>query len=77
MDGNLISISIASLLLRRAFMTDVQVSVWNLVLNLNIHTISSSFLYVLNMAEAGNGTSQGSSLSILEMNLNLVVGHTT
>ena len=57
-------------------MANVQVGVWNLILNLNLSTISSSHCDVFSMVEASGGTSQGSSLSILEVNLDSVVSHT-
>jgi hypothetical protein len=45
-------------------------------LNFNVSTVSSSLLDVFNVVKTGNSSSKSGSLSILEVNLNLVVGHT-
>jgi hypothetical protein len=76
MDGNLVPKNKASLLVSLIFMAYVQVGEWNFILNLNISIISSSLLDVLNMIEAGSSTSKTSSLSVLEVDLDLVISHT-
>ena len=57
-------------------MANVQWGEWNFILNFDISTVSSSLLDVFNVVETSNSSSKSSSLSILEVNLNLVVSHT-
>jgi len=75
-DLNLISKDEASLLVSFVLVADVQICIWDLILNFKISSISSSLLDVFNMVKASNSTRECSSLSVLEVDLNFVVGHT-
>ena len=76
MNSNLVTEDEASLLVSLILVADVQVSVWDFILNLNIFTISSTLLDIFNMVKAGGGTSESSSFTILEVNLNFIISHT-
>lgn len=57
-------------------MANVKVSEWNFILNINVSHISSTLLNILNVIKASSCSCKSSSLSILEVDLDFVIGHT-
>jgi hypothetical protein len=73
----LITKSETSLLINGVFVTDIQIGVWNNIFNLVLWLITSVLISqdVLLVIEASSGSCKGSSLSVLEVDLDVILIH--